>query len=779
MNKKGFTLLELLAVVIILAITAIIAIPSVLKIVDKTKEQAMVSNASAYIKSVENHMMYNAIDRIKFQKELKNGKTYQVSSVTYYLDEADLDDGYMNDIISIKGTTPKSGMVEIGTKKKVVKAVLVYDEYIVTYDIKEGYKVEKSRGIMTAPTVEISEIKSTGNSIIFQVTASDEVNNIKKITYEMNGETYVDTFDDKDVQVTKELTNLEKNKEYTIKVTVQNEVGRVTVKELKSSTIELGQLKIKLNSEPSNLANGYYQSETVTLEYNAIAKGYYYKTTREAVSNIGTTKKCGEGNSPSDCSNISETTSLSPNTWYYFDNIPVITYDEAAEETANVYAAVTTGYKLTAVSSAVIDKIDREKPTFEITNTDIGSTTLAITVNASDAKSGVGRSTCNYSPGDNTDYANSGTVNGSTCQITGLTPETKVNYKYCVYDAVGNRECKTGSVNTRVKYTAETHTCRYSRTYTKTSKTCNSYAGNYSCTRYRCDVKTYAKETGGTCKKRVTGYTKSSHKCVKIDLYNWKETNKKCIKNSSGKYVWETTTREYAGNSTACQKESSFTCNASNENRDYVSACTKLNQYVSWEQTSSETVSSCTPKDDPECTTSSHAGRTDVDCYENYEYYWDGSGTASYETGLTSCTSNTSCAFGKLGSTYATCSVASVGWTSTGSFSSSTNQATTDPTCSGTTGAGNTDVDCSRSYSYSWGSTNTEYEVSSCSDNLISCDSSHSGQTYVSCSGGNGEYKFSNSNEIVYDECSTSSSFTCDAAHEGQKYITNCTKRSD
>ncbi|MDD3048630.1 MAG: prepilin-type N-terminal cleavage/methylation domain-containing protein [Bacilli bacterium] len=50
MNKKGFTLLELLAAVIILGILALIIIPTVLKTTDQFKEEAY----NAMIKNVEN-----------------------------------------------------------------------------------------------------------------------------------------------------------------------------------------------------------------------------------------------------------------------------------------------------------------------------------------------------------------------------------------------------------------------------------------------------------------------------------------------------------------------------------------------------------------------------------------------------------------------------------------------------------------------------------------------------------------------------------------------------
>ena len=52
-NEKGFTLVELLAVLVILAIILAIAIPSITSIVDSTKKSAFESDVKMLIKGVE------------------------------------------------------------------------------------------------------------------------------------------------------------------------------------------------------------------------------------------------------------------------------------------------------------------------------------------------------------------------------------------------------------------------------------------------------------------------------------------------------------------------------------------------------------------------------------------------------------------------------------------------------------------------------------------------------------------------------------------------------
>ena len=52
-NKKGFTLVELLAVIVILAVLVLLAVPSVLKMLDGSKESAFVVESGNIIKAAK------------------------------------------------------------------------------------------------------------------------------------------------------------------------------------------------------------------------------------------------------------------------------------------------------------------------------------------------------------------------------------------------------------------------------------------------------------------------------------------------------------------------------------------------------------------------------------------------------------------------------------------------------------------------------------------------------------------------------------------------------
>ena len=59
LNKKGFTLVELLAVIVVLALLLFIAIPIVSKYIEKTKKQAFFANVSNIVNSIAPEQILN------------------------------------------------------------------------------------------------------------------------------------------------------------------------------------------------------------------------------------------------------------------------------------------------------------------------------------------------------------------------------------------------------------------------------------------------------------------------------------------------------------------------------------------------------------------------------------------------------------------------------------------------------------------------------------------------------------------------------------------------
>ena len=111
-KNKGFTLVELLAVIVILALIALIATPIILNVINDAKKQAAKDSAYGYMDAVEKYIVSSELEG----KSIKDG--------TYSVEE-------LNKKISVKGSTPDNGNIEI--KNKEVKSYEIgIDGYVVS-----------------------------------------------------------------------------------------------------------------------------------------------------------------------------------------------------------------------------------------------------------------------------------------------------------------------------------------------------------------------------------------------------------------------------------------------------------------------------------------------------------------------------------------------------------------------------------------------------------------------------------------------------------------------
>ncbi len=123
MKKDGFTLVELLAVIVILSLIALVSTPLVLNIIDKAKRKATILSAEEYIDNVEEKMVYKMINGSTLEK-----REYEVSE--------------LENIVSLKGTKPTSGNLSIGEKGEVKKATLCISNFVVEYKNEEAKIVD-------------------------------------------------------------------------------------------------------------------------------------------------------------------------------------------------------------------------------------------------------------------------------------------------------------------------------------------------------------------------------------------------------------------------------------------------------------------------------------------------------------------------------------------------------------------------------------------------------------------------------------------------------------
>lgn len=141
MKRNGFTLVELLAVIVILAVIALIATPTILGVIEKTKKGAAEQSALGYIDAIEKQVAMNEV----------------------YSNQIKIEDGIYDvpmDNVKVKGTMPTSGWIEI-EKGIVIDYSMIINEYLVTKGESTVKSDSKSYLVVTNLLKEIKEKVTT------------------------------------------------------------------------------------------------------------------------------------------------------------------------------------------------------------------------------------------------------------------------------------------------------------------------------------------------------------------------------------------------------------------------------------------------------------------------------------------------------------------------------------------------------------------------------------------------------------------------------------------
>ena len=169
MKKKGFTLVELLAVIIVLAVVALIATPMVLNTIEDSKKGAFEQSLKNIVKASK---LYQAREELNnpivgcryfsFENDvvditIRDGKTY------YPVKELDL-----------KGTIPTEGEIKVCEEEIVVEAS--NGSYAGRTD-EDGTTISKgdlASNDLTTPIIDTFSAAATTNKITVSVAAHSE-----------------------------------------------------------------------------------------------------------------------------------------------------------------------------------------------------------------------------------------------------------------------------------------------------------------------------------------------------------------------------------------------------------------------------------------------------------------------------------------------------------------------------------------------------------------------------------------------------------------------------
>ncbi len=280
MDKKAFTLIELLAVIVVLGILALIVTPILINVVKDSNEKSYKLSADGYINAVNDYILSNQLDG----KKVENGK-YNIKNLD----------------VKISGKAPSKGSVEI-YDEKINNAQLCYDTYLLKYDGREVTLTEKGCEKEATVNLAIGEKKYdnvTKDDIETEFNISDDISNITNIvcnngvTISMNDNTlklsdvYKDTNCTMSRSINDTFNNLDDTKNYILMLKDETISKTLENKETKNVTIDLNGKSITA----SNFIT-FVNSGTLSILNSSLNESYLYSdvqvisTVKDSVSSL-------------------------------------------------------------------------------------------------------------------------------------------------------------------------------------------------------------------------------------------------------------------------------------------------------------------------------------------------------------------------------------------------------------------------------------------------------------------------------------------------------------
>ena len=353
MKKKGFTLVELLAVIVILAVISLIAVPMILGVVEEARRSAFQITCNEIYESYEQYEINEEI--------LGNTSVCSIFDFGRNREETEVIDGIKYEPISklkLKGEMPKNGTYKICENKK--ELIIDNGSYtcIKNKDRNEVLGGNVVDNDITNPILRDITLSSTTNSIRVVVDALEEDGIITKYYYKINGE---EVITESEIHTFNELN---KNEEYEIEVYVENKSGlKSNVVTKKISTKEIN--KPTMDETSRVLESGYTwaTSRVIQIAYsntNIDNPKYYFKSSVSATVSSGVvTTSCGTGTTPENCESSSETT-LEADTWYETNSSsPSIVYTS----NGTLYVLISDGKNVSETSTYEVSSTSSGIPT--------------------------------------------------------------------------------------------------------------------------------------------------------------------------------------------------------------------------------------------------------------------------------------------------------------------------------------------------------------------------------------------------------------------------------
>ena len=184
-RKKGFTLIELIAVLVILAVIALIVTPLVLNIVKKAKDSANKRSVDAYGKAVELAVATYLLDTGDYPTNMDDLTVeYSGNEVLCNVKTLNEDGSIYLSECTVKGTEVKDSKTDDGWYHYGKLATVTYDAYnvgdTVTYNGMDFYVIASSDEnsdsvtLLKAEPLTVDEVNNYGNGHVNKYTSSSQ-----------------------------------------------------------------------------------------------------------------------------------------------------------------------------------------------------------------------------------------------------------------------------------------------------------------------------------------------------------------------------------------------------------------------------------------------------------------------------------------------------------------------------------------------------------------------------------------------------------------------------
>jgi len=291
------------------------------------------------------------------------------------------------------------------------------------------------------PTLTLASTTKDASRIIVDYTANDSESGIVSTTCEY-GTSINYGSNGKIVDNTCTLSSLTSATTYYYKITTTNGSGLTTIKTGSAITSTVSSPTITQYSQMPN-SGTWAQQRVMLITYGSTPHNYFKSSVDVTVPSGIVEYVCGTGTNPGTCT-TSNTTTLSAGYWYRTTKLSVaITY----KTNGIVFATASDGSNFETINpEKEVNNIDSTEPLLSLGNPSIATDNITVPFTASDPKSGIVSTTCEY--GTSINYGRKGTLSGNNCVFTGLNQGTIYYYKITTTNGSGLTTMKTNSATT-------------------------------------------------------------------------------------------------------------------------------------------------------------------------------------------------------------------------------------------------------------------------------------------------------------------------------------------